>query len=56
MSLNNVSPSIASPFLKKVSMYVKEEYYSNFCTFEITSLVNDIILGNTVRNKEKEDI
>ena len=29
-----------SPLLKKLSTYIKKEHYSNFCTFEIASLVN----------------
>ena len=28
------------PFLKKISTYIKREHYSNFCTFEIASLLN----------------
>jgi hypothetical protein len=28
-----------SPFLEK-AQYIKNEHYSNFCTFEIASLVN----------------
>ena len=40
ISLNNVPPWIVSPFLKKLNTYIKKEHYSNFCTFEITSLVN----------------
>ena len=38
--MNNVAPLIVSLFLKKLSMYIKKEHYSNFCTFEIASLVN----------------
>ena len=33
ISLNSV------PFLEK-AYYIKKEHYSNFCTFEIASLVN----------------
>ena len=29
-----------SPFLKKLSMYIKKEHYSNFWTFEVASLPN----------------
>ena len=39
ISLNNVPLWIVSPFLKMLST-LKKEYYSNFCTFEISSLVN----------------
>ena len=38
--LNNVPPWIVSPFLKKLSTYIKKEQYSNFCSFEIARLVN----------------
>ena len=36
-----------SPFLKKLSTYIKKERYSNFGTFEIASLVN--VLGHYLR-------
>ena len=47
ISLNNVPPWIMFPFeyfpfWKKLSMYIKKEHYSNFCTFEIASLVKEI--------------
>ena len=38
--LNNVPLWIVSPFLKKLSKYIKKEHYSNFCTFEIACLLN----------------
>ena len=54
ISLNNVPlekcpPLNSVPFFEK-AWYIKKEHYSNFCTFEIASLVNvtDIIQGNTV--------
>ena len=39
ISLNNILPWIVPPFLKKLRT-LKKEHYSNFCNFEIDSLVN----------------
>ena len=38
--MNNVHPYIVSPFLKKLSTYIKKEHYSNFLKFEIAGLPN----------------
>ena len=37
-----MSPLNSVTFLKKLSMYIKKEHYSNFSNFEIATLVSNV--------------